>query len=367
MTEAQEHHRPRRRRRWVWGSIAATVMAACAVAAVVLVALPSGADGAASSEGSPSSGSSGGAATAEVVRGDLSGTSTQPGKLGVLAGPDVVAGTGGTLTELPAPGTQLASRSVLYRVDDAPVVAVEGALPQWRDFEAGMTNGPDVRQLEESLVAWGFLKGPADEKFDARTTAAVKAWQKELGLPRTGVVEKGRIQFVTGSFVVGEVSAKVGDQVGGDVALYATGRSDRIVTVDLPVGSPLARVDGVVSVDLPDGRSVPGHVSAVGSPRAADGGKTLVPVTVVLDVPDAAGDLRDANVSVDFVSETATDVLSVPVVALGASVDGGFVVDVVREDGSTTSVPVEVGLFAGDRVEVRGDIAEGDLVVVPGS
>jgi len=363
MTEAQE--RPRARRRWVWVAVAVTATVACGAAAVALVGLPSGAGGAASAEGSPASSDE--VATAEVVRGDLTGTSTQPGKLGVLDGPDVVAGTGGTLTELPAPGTQLASRSVLYRVDDTPVVAVEGALPQWRAFEAGMTNGPDVRQLEESLVAWGFLKGAADEKFDARTAAAVKAWQKELGLPRTGVVEKGRIQFVTGSFVVGEVSAKVGDQVGGDSPLYATGRTDRIVTVDLAVGSPLARVDGVVSVDLPDGRSVPGHVSAVGSPRAADGGKTVVPVIIAFDAPDAAGDLTDAGVSVDFVSETATDVLSVPVVALGAAVDGGFVVDVVGEDGSTTAVPVEVGLFAGDRVEVRGEIAEGDRVVVPGS
>jgi peptidoglycan hydrolase-like protein with peptidoglycan-binding domain len=365
MTEAQERPRPRSRRRWVWGSVVATATAGCAVAAVALVGLPSGTEDAASAGGSSSS--SGQVATAEVVRGDLSGTTTQPGELGVLEGPSVVAGTGGTLTELPAPGAELASRSVLYRVDDTPVVAVEGALPQWRTFEAGMTDGPDVRQLEESLVAWGFLKGAADEEFDARTTAAVKAWQKELGLPRTGVVEKGRVQFVTGSFVVGETSAKVGDQVGGDSPLYATGRSDRIVTVDLPVGSPLAVVGAVVSIHLPDGRAEPGQVSAVGSPQAADGGKTVVPVTVSFDVPDAAGDLDDANVSVDFVSETATDVLSVPVVALGASVDGGFVVDVVGEDGSTTPVTVEVGLFAGDRVEVRGEIAEGDRVVVPGS
>lgn len=365
MTEEQDRPRSPSRRRWVWGAVAAAAAAACAAAAVALVGLPPGAEGAASSPDSSASPDE--VATAEVVRGDLSGTSTQPGKLGVLAGPAVVAGTEGTLTELPAPGTQLASRSVLYRVDDTPVIAVEGALPQWRAFEAGMTDGPDVRQLEESLRAWGHLKGVADERFDARTAAAVKAWQKELGLPRTGVVEKGRVQFVTGSFVVGEASAKVGDQVGGASPLYATGRTDRIVTVDLPVGSSLARVDGAVSVALPDGRSVPGHVSAVGSPRAADGGKTVVPVTVVFDAPDAAGDLSDANVSVEFVSETATDVLSVPVVALGASVDGGFVVDVVWEDGSTTSVPVEVGLFAGDRVEVRGEVAEGDRVVVPGS
>jgi len=95
MNEAQK--RPRSRRRWVWGSVVATATAtaACAVAAVVLVGLPSGAEGAASPADAASS--TGEVATAEVVRGDLSGTTTQPGKLGVLDGPAVVAGTGGTL------------------------------------------------------------------------------------------------------------------------------------------------------------------------------------------------------------------------------------------------------------------------------
>ena len=93
MTEAPE--RPRSRRRRVWVAVVIVVVVACGVAAVALVGLPSGAGGAASAEDSPAS--SGEVATAEVVRGDLSGTTTQPGKLGVLDGPAVVAGTGGTL------------------------------------------------------------------------------------------------------------------------------------------------------------------------------------------------------------------------------------------------------------------------------
>jgi peptidoglycan hydrolase-like protein with peptidoglycan-binding domain len=370
---------PRRRRR-VLLVVAAVAVVAAAVTGGLLVVSSPGAD----AGGKDGAGAGAGVevATAEVVRGDLSGIQQKPGSLSRPVGPVVAAGIDGTVTELPAPGTVLSSRSVLLRVDNMPVMAVEGALPQWRSFEVGMEDGPDVEQLERSLVAWGFLKGTANAHFDARTETAVKAWQKELGLPRTGALEKGRIQFVTGTFTVGELSVAVGDEAGGGTPVYTTARDERIVTVDLPVGSSLARVDGVVTVSLPTGGDAAGHVTAVGAPRDVDG-KTLIPVTVSFDDPAAAGDLTDASVQVGFVTEVREGVLSVPVTALGAASDGGFVIEVVgagpgsgadagdeprageTPGAGTRLVPVEVGLFAGDRVEITGDVAEGDEVVVP--
>jgi peptidoglycan hydrolase-like protein with peptidoglycan-binding domain len=362
-----------RRRRVLWASVA--VVAALAAAATGVVLLGPGIDAEADEDGPAEIET----ATAEVALGDLTGTTTKAGSLSRLAGPTVVAGVEGTLTELPAPGTRLTSRSVLYRVDDAPVLAVDGELPQWRSFEVGMADGPDVEQLERSLVAWGHLKGVANGRFDVRTATAVKAWQKELGLPRTGALEKGRVQFVTGTFTVAAVSAAVGDGAGGAAALYTTTRDEPVVTVDLPVGSSLARLDGVVTVDLPTGGSAPGRVTGVGAPQEKEGGKTVVAVTVSFDDPAAAGDLTAAAVQVAFVSEVRQGVLSVPVTALGAASGGGFVVEVVTgaagasvspepstgPGGASRLVPVEVGLFAGDRVEISGDVSEGDEVVVP--
>ena len=43
-----------------------------------------------------------------------------------------------------------------------------------------------------------------------------------------------------------------------------------------------------------------------------------------------------------------------------------FGVEVIGDDGKTTRVPVQTGLFAGDRVEVASDdLHEGQRVVVP--
>jgi multidrug efflux pump subunit AcrA (membrane-fusion protein) len=92
---------------------------------------------------------------------------------------------------------------------------------------------------------------------------------------------------------------------------------------------------------------------------------TTFEVEIALDDPSVAGGLDEAPVDVRVVSDTAEDVLAVPVTALLALAEGGYAVEVVDADGSTRLVGVEPGFFAEGLVEVTGDVAEGDLVVVP--
>jgi hypothetical protein len=68
------------------------------------------------------------------------------------------------------------------------------ALLLWRDFEALPpllrvgSRGPAVGWLQESLVALGFLDGPASGFFDEATDAAVRAFQSMRGLRVDGEV-----------------------------------------------------------------------------------------------------------------------------------------------------------------------------------
>jgi hypothetical protein len=96
-------------------------------------------------------------------------------------------------------------------------------------------------------------------------------------------------------------------------------------------------------------------------------GAATIPAFITLDNPDAARGLDKAPVHVEITTDGVESALSVPVTALVGKSGGGFAVEVVRDGGQRELVPVELGLFdtAGGRVQVDGDFAEDDRVVVP--
>lgn len=83
---------------------------------------------------------------------------------------------------------------LLYRVDQMPVVAVEGPTPFYRALSNGMA-GSDVEQLNLMLVALGYLWA-SDDQYDQWTEAAVQQWHEDLGLDPTGSVPLGQLVAV---------------------------------------------------------------------------------------------------------------------------------------------------------------------------
>ncbi|MFJ3395247.1 peptidoglycan-binding protein [Leifsonia aquatica] len=348
------------RKRALRSTVAVIAVAGCVAGGIAIVNPP----------GAPSSAQATAAsakkfATGTIERGTLKGAVTRQGKLTRADGPSVGDGVAGRLTEVPAIGTRLRARDVLYRVDNTPIVFFEGALPQWRSFEPGMTEGPDVEQLQANLRGWGYLAAAPDKKYGSQTVAAVKAWQKDTGLPITGSIEMGRIMFLNGESEVSDVKAKVGDRVG-EGPVYLTKRTERTATINLPAGSPLATTGGAVTIDLPSGKTIDGIIRSVDAAKTSDDGKTTQLATIAIADQEALGSLTDANVAIDIISEIKEKVLSVPTIALGAANGRGFVVEVVDQGSKPHPVAVKTGMFAGDRVEVTGQIREGQKVVVPG-
>ena len=113
------------------------------------------------------------------------------------AEPVGVNGAAGSLTSLSlaSTGTPVNAGDVVYTVDLAPVVALTGSVPAFRDLAPG-AEGPDVAQLQNYLIATGYLAGTADGRFGASTARAADAWSAALGQPRTGTVPASRIVFV---------------------------------------------------------------------------------------------------------------------------------------------------------------------------
>lgn len=313
--------------------------------------------------------------TVEVARRTLVRTTEENGTLRYGTESPLGTTAPGTVTWLPEVGSVVDRGQVVARVDEVPVVVLIGALPLYRSLGLG-AKGADVRQLEENLAALGYGGFTVDDRFTSSTATAVRAWQKDLGLDRTGRVDSEHAVVTTGPIRVASHSARVGDPAGPEL-LKVTG-TDHLAFVDLPVSDrDLATVDKKVDVELPGSVRVPGTVVRVGAPVTPEsdpndpqggGDEATIPVTVRIDDPTALGGLDVTPVAVTFAADERADVLAVPVRALLALAEGGYGLEVV--DGSGTRlVAVETGMFADGYVEVtppaEGDVEEGDSVVVP--
>jgi multidrug efflux pump subunit AcrA (membrane-fusion protein) len=154
----------------------------------------------------------------------------------------------------------------------------------------------------------------------------------------------------------------------GTPILAATGVT-KVVTVDLAATRrDRLAVGAAVSITLPDDSEISGTVRSIGRVATVDdqGENATIPVTIALDDATDAADLDQAPVTVHVTTESHPDVLTVPVDALVALLEGGYAVEVVDDAGARHYVGVTLGLFDANRVEIDGSgLKAGDHVVVP--
>lgn len=309
--------------------------------------------------------------TEKVARGELEGSTTAAGTLRFSDPHAVQSARAGVVTGLPKAGGVVSRGERLYAVDNVPVFLLRGTLPAWRDYTSGMSDGPDVRQLEENLRDLGYFDDEPDERFSWATTEAIMDWQEAQRQERTGELPLGSVLFAAGDLRVGTLTASLGNQAAPGAELFEVSDTDQVVNVDMRLDDQqLAVVDKPVTVRLPGGTETTGTITSVGTPTEKESSsgqqQTVIPVVVSLDHPKKAAAFQEASVTVDLPSERREDVLSVPVGALIAITPRQFGVEVVADDGTTRQVPVTTGLFAGGRVEVSGEAVEaGQRVVVP--
>jgi peptidoglycan hydrolase-like protein with peptidoglycan-binding domain len=313
--------------------------------------------------------------TAAVTRRDLRATEAVDGTLGYGETRLVANQRQGTVTALPEEGSVVTRGRSLYRVDGKPVPLLYGRLPAWRALSVGVDDGPDVRQLEQNLVALGYDPDRAvtvDDHFTWATRAAVRRWQEALGLEETGSVQPGDAVWQPGPLRVASRKAAVGDSARPGSPVLEVTDTTRQVTIDLDASrQPYVHAGDRVDLELPGGRTTTGRVASVGkvaTAPAGDGtgeGDPTVELVVSLDHPKATGRLDQAPVDASITTEVRKGVLAVPVSALLALAEGGYAVEVER-DGRRQLVGVETGLFADGQVEVEGQgLRAGDQVVVP--
>jgi peptidoglycan hydrolase-like protein with peptidoglycan-binding domain len=324
--------------------------------------------------------------TAAVERGKLSAMISQSGTLtyrGQLDGSpySVINQAHGTYTKLPADGEEVTCGDVVYRVDDDPVIMFCGLVPAYRDLHSGLV-GDDVRQLNENLhklgyaAAAGVVLDAADTAFTWKTQQALRVLQHDTGVDLTGTLDFDDAIFLPESVRITKVIGELGGsaQPGAQLAQATSGILEVQVALDPSQQGEVNEGDRAQIV-LPGNKSVTGKVDRLGRVAQVPAGQNAnvadatIPAYISLDDPATARGLDRAPVLVKITTTEVENALSVPVTALVGRSGGGFAVEVVRTDGRRELVAVEVGLFdtAGGRVQVEGDLHEGDHVVVPSS
>jgi hypothetical protein len=361
----------RGRRRWVTVSVVLVLIAAGALALV----------GGAFDGGGDSSSSGGiGSATslATVQRRTLSQTTQFNGTLGYAGSYTVLGLARGTITWLPTAGHVIRQGEVLYRVDEAPVVLLYGAVPAYRALGEGAT-GTDVAQLNHDLVALRYLdRSEVDSvwrEFTWATKAGVEKLQEHLGVDQTGKLSLGDVVFLPTVARVTTLRAGLGAPATGPVLQASSTARTVSVALDPNLQSKVSAGDRV-TITLPDGSTTPGRVTSVGkvatvssSNSGGSGSGPTVPVQIRPTDRSATGGLDQALVEVAITDRTVHNVLAVPVYALLARAAGSYSVEVLAGDG-THLVRVRLGLFddAAGMVQVSGPgLAVGQRVVVPGN
>lgn len=322
-----------------------------AAAVIVIAVLPS--------RGRSDSGSGSAlTSTATINSRNLVETDTESGTLTYARTRRVYNRLSGTVTSLPRVGAVIKPGHALFKVDNQPVILLDGRTPAYRDLTSSDSAGPDIEELNRNLVKLGYDPHGVvlDDRWQWATTAGVQALQKAIGLRETGTLPLGRVVVLPGRQLVNTVVGSIGSGVtaGAAAPILQTSSTRLVATADLPASSQSEAVAGEhVTVEMPNGSTVGGRIAAVSRIAQGAGSRSsTIPVTISLDRRvDGAGSDR-AAVSVNFARAKARHVLSVPVTALVATSRDGYAVE--EAAAPHRLLPVRTGLFAAGYVQVAG-------------
>ncbi|MDH5422215.1 MAG: peptidoglycan-binding protein [Acidimicrobiia bacterium] len=262
-------------------------------------------------------------------------------------------------------GTEVAAGEVLLTVDLRPVIAAQGTVPSFRDL-ASKSEGPDVVQLQEMLTELGHYSGEIDGIFGSGVRAAVRAWQKSLGVKDDGVVRAGDIVFVPSLPVriVLDSQVTVGARLAGGEDLVWLVPDTPEFWIPLSVEQRnLVPLSAEVAVTYADG------VWPARIVMAQEG--EFDQLNLILEAPDGGAVCGDGCVEwvalanrTDFRAEIVVEPkVSGPVVpSAGLGTDAGGQPFVTLADG--TEVPVTI-VGASDGLAVVDGVSVGDELLLP--
>lgn len=283
---------------------------------------------------------------------------------GVLAGPaatDVAV----KQASLDAAIAGLASAQEAYDLLVAQSLESTVSATELQAKQTSVSNAESAVRIAQANLAAAQAGSTSDEVAAAR--AAVAQAQASADSASLATSDLVLVAPVDGTII--EVNIQAGSIVssGGAAALVMADLEHLYVEAALDENDYSQAEMGLpvdILVDALEGTSLEGTVTAL-SPVGSVDQNGIATYTLITSL-DAAGSRAAAGMTVrlDVITERAEDVLVIPNEAVSL-LDGKQVVSVLSENGSTTTVAVELGMTDGSIVEVVSGLESGQRVVLP--
>ena len=241
-------------------------------------------------------------------------------------------------------------------VDAAEALAIENAQKAYDDALKSYNEGVD----QESELT------KAKEELDELKLSA----KSETFSPTNAYASESPI-------IIGSYISDIGSAVSLNSQLYNISSIgiEVVFQVDASDQETVSLGDSV-EIELPTDERVPTEITFIDQVVTQTQAGEFIEVILEVLNPNEIEAYDQAPVKVFVTTEVSENVLFVPVNALLALAEGGYALEVYEgetEDGifqgesgvDTSYVAVEIGVFTDGFVEVKGNISEGQIVVVP--
>ena len=267
-------------------------------------------------------------------------------------------------------------------VDAAEALAIENAQKAYDDVLKSYNEGIDAAEalaIENAQKAYDDALKSYNEGVDQESELAkAKEELEELNLSAKSETFSPTNAYASDSpIIIGSYINDTGSAVSLNSQLYNISSIGIEVVFQVDASDQeTVSVGDSVEIELPTDERVPTQITFIDQVVTQTQAGEFIEVTLEVLNPEEIEAYDQAPVKVFVTTEISENVLYVPVNALLALAEGGYALEVYSggtevgtfegESGVDTSyVAVEIGVFTDGFVEVKGNISEGQIVVVP--
>ena len=267
-------------------------------------------------------------------------------------------------------------------VDAAEALAIENAQKAYDDALKSYNEGVDAAEalaIENAQKAYDDALKSYNEGVDQESELAkAKEELEELKLSAKSETFSPTNAYASDSpIIIGSYINDTGSAVSLNSQLYNISSIGIEVVFQVDASDQeTVSVGDSVEIELPTDERVPTQITFIDQVVTQTQAGEFIEVTLEVLNPEEIEAYDQAPVKVFVTTEISENVLYVPVNALLALAEGGYALEVYSggtevgtfegESGVDTSyVAVEIGVFTDGFVEVKGNISEGQIVVVP--